>query len=134
MSAYGMKPHFIDQAGYMRWRKQWRIVHADISKNIRNQKRVCKEAQRVLGLPFKSSLPISVPWLSSLWGCCRRLRIGGNVSNPCMRRLPNKCPIFRWYWKIAHLWISTSIKDIMNFLSCPYGYVRRKVSRITFII
>jgi hypothetical protein len=46
MSAYGMKPHFIDQAGYMRWRKQWRIVHADISKNIRNQKRVCKEAQR----------------------------------------------------------------------------------------
>jgi len=46
MSAFAMKPTFSDQAGYRRWKQQWRALYHQISATIRRDKVNAKNAQR----------------------------------------------------------------------------------------
>lgn len=46
MSAFAMKPTFKDEAGYRRWRDNWRRLFHRVSADIRAAKRRAKDAQR----------------------------------------------------------------------------------------
>lgn len=46
MSAYGMKPQFVDLAGYKAWRQEWRSLYAHMSREIISLKHRVKDAQR----------------------------------------------------------------------------------------
>jgi len=46
MSAFSMKPQFSDLNGYRKWRHQWRVIHREVSADIRRAKYKVKAAQR----------------------------------------------------------------------------------------
>lgn len=46
MSVHGMKPQFIDQAGYTAWRQEWRELYKHLSGLILDRKHAIKDAQR----------------------------------------------------------------------------------------
>lgn len=50
MSVHGMKPQFVDSAGYKAWRQEWRALYAHLSSEIVSLKHRIKDYQRK-GLP-----------------------------------------------------------------------------------
>lgn len=46
MSAFGMKPTFVDYSGYQKWRSEWKALFQEVSTGIRKERAQLKELAR----------------------------------------------------------------------------------------